>query len=186
MKKLASGLIACLFACTLFGCAASDEGQDGIVAKDSLEVLTQVWDNCPDSAAFPIMGGGYAAPVDGAPGAVEVSDADTLEALLVVPADAVSMLDGAASFTHAMNTNLLTAAAFHLADPNDASAFESAYKDAVMSNQWICGAPQVLVIAHLGGGYMVSIFGDEGLVESVKGGLVAAYPSAEITVEQSL
>ncbi len=186
MKKLASMLIACLFACTLFGCSNSGEGDSGAVAQDSLEVMTQVWENYPSAESFPIVGGGYVNFVDGAPGTVELSDTDSLSSLLIVPADAVSMLDGAAGFTHAMNTNLLTACAFHLADAGDASAFESAYKDTIMSNQWICGAPQVLVVAHLDGGYIVSIFGDEGLVAQVKDGLLAAYPSADITVEQTL
>lgn len=189
MKKLASIITACLFACVLFACSANngaDGGQDTIVAESSVEVLETIWAQCPESDRFPVVGGGYADPTDGAPGALDPSDTETLAMVLVVPEESASMLDDAASLVHAMNANVLTAGAFHFADPGDATAFEAAYQDAIMSNHWLCGAPQTLVIAHLGGGYMVTIFGDAGVAETVKGCLEAAYPAAEITVEKSL
>ncbi len=183
MKKILSCVLALvmLFAFTACGGAQKLEGVEAPV-----DVLNTVWNSYGETDKFFAMGGDYTNMVDNAPGAVDITDTDTMQALFACPADAVAMVDGAASLLHAMNANNFTAVAYHLADGVKADDFVAAAKAGVEAQQWLCGAPEQLSIAPLSTEYVVVAYGAADLVAAFEGYLSASFASTVFTVQQPL
>lgn len=186
MKKFLSILLACLLTFSLAGCAVKDTPKEEVSVKDSLEILTTVWSSYPDDNKFPIMGGDYNNMTDNEPGKFNTDDKETLRSLLVVPEDAAGLIDDAASMMHAMNANTFTGAAFHLSDPKTVRTFSDSLKNSVLNNQWMCGFPEVLLLAQIGDDYVVSAFGNADLMKTFKTQLEENYPSISILAEENL
>ncbi len=197
MKKL--GLIGFLIIMMLSLVACGkDKGADkteataeitteaAVEINDSLEIFTTVWATYGDDEKFSIAGGDYNNSVMDAPGAFDVADAESLDALLGVPSDAAGMIDGAASMMHMMNANTFTAGAYHIAESANQMVFCDKLKENIMNRQWMCGFPDTLIVASIGDSYVVSAFGNAEIIENFKAKLMAEYPMTEIVYEESL
>ncbi len=182
MKKAISLVLALVMLLSFTACGA--QKLEGVEAP--VDILNAVWNNYEESDKFFAMGGDYANIVDNAPGAVDIADADTMKALLACPADAVAMIDSAASLLHAMNANNFTGAAYHLASGVKADDFIAAIKAGIETQQWLCGAPEQLSIAKLSADYVVVAYGAADLVATFEGNLTAAFASTEFAVQQPL
>lgn len=160
--------------------------EEEVAITDSLEIFNNVWATYGDDEKFSIAGGDYNNSVMDAPGTFAVSDTESLDAMLGVPADAASLIDGAASMMHMMNANTFTAGAYHIADAANQQTFCDKLKDNIMNRQWMCGFPDTLIIVSIGDSYVVSAFGNAEIIETFKTKLTAEYPSAAIVYEESL
>ena len=152
---------------------------------DSLALLTKVWDSYTDDEKFPAAGGDYETSVDDAPGAFDPSNADNLNFLLTVPTEDASLIDDAASLMHMMNANTFTCGALRVKNGDDAAKLAEDLRDAIQNKQWMCGFPDKLVIATLGN-YVVSVYGDEELVNTFRDKLQAAYSDAAIAYDEMI
>ena len=79
MKKITSLALALALALTLTACGKKDNtagSGDSSVPADATALLTAVWDAHSDDEKFPAAGGDYENPVEDAPGAVSIADAD--------------------------------------------------------------------------------------------------------------
>ena len=150
------------------------------VAASALEILETVWGQFGDDEKFFAMGGDFDAMVDGAPG--KVTNTDFMSGNLIVPAEQVANITDAAALTHGMNANTFTGAAYAVADAN---AFATAMQTAIQGNQWICGFPEKLLIAEVGG-YVVVVFGHGDAVTPFKTKLTAAYPTTNVLVDEAI
>lgn len=190
MKKLLSFIVAFTLVLSMTACGKESGGQDSgketIEVKDSLEILTKVWESYTEENKFPVAGGDYTNMTDNAPGKFDVSDKESLRSLLVVPEDAAALIDDAADMMHMMNANTFTGAAFHVKDKADVKTFEDSLKEAVLNNQWICGFPEKLILCQIGEQYVVSAFGNGEMIEYFKTQLQEQYPGAEVVAEESL
>ena len=157
-----------------------------VEVTDSLEILTTVWGTYGDDEKFAIAGGDFNNSVMDAPGAFSVTDTESLDAILGVPADAADYIDDAASIMHMMNANTFTAGAYHMADNSNQQAFCEALKNNIMNRQWMCGFPDTLIVVTIGDSYVVSAFGNAEVIENFKTKLTAQYPVAEVLYEESL
>ena len=165
-------------ALSLAACGKKDDGKNNADAPaDSLALLTKVWDSYTDDEKFPAAGGDYETSVDDAPGAFDPSNADNLNFLLTVPTEDASLIDDAASLMHMMNANTFTCGALRVKNGDDAAKLAEDLRDAIQNKQWMCGFPDKLVIATLGN-YVVSVYGDEELVNTFRDKLQAAYSDA--------
>ena len=153
---------------------------------DSLEIFTTVWGTYGDEEKFAIAGGDYNNSVMDAPGAFNVSDVESLDAMLGVPADAASYVDDAASMMHMMNANTFTAGAYRVTDAANQQDFCEKLKDNIMNRQWMCGFPDTLIIVSIGDNYVVSAFGNAEIIDTFKTKLTAEYPMSKIVYEESL
>ena len=153
---------------------------------DSLEIFTTVWGTYGDEEKFAIAGGDYNNSVMDAPGAFNVSDVESLDAMLGVPADAASYVDDAASMMHMMNANTFTAGAYRVTDAANQQDFCDKLKDNIMNRQWMCGFPDTLIIVSIGDNYVVSAFGNAEIIDTFKTKLTAEYPMSKIVYEESL
>lgn len=140
---------------------SSDNGaaKGGFEAESATALLETVWGKFADSEKFPIMGGDYDNNQPDAPAAFNFENAEYMDGMLAIPADAAAMVNDAASMMHMMNANTFTAGAFRLADVANEEAFAAAVKENVMNRQWMCGFPEKLVIISDGNGFVVTAFG---------------------------
>ena len=201
MKKLFALLLATLMlvAFTACGNETTEPTNDDTAATTTtapapeaepapapLEVLNTVWNNYDEANKFFAMGGDYGTLVENAPGAVDVTNYDNFGGLLVCPAEAAGMIDDAASLVHSMNANTFTGAAYHLADASNKDAFVTAMQDAINGNQWMCGFPDKLIIAVVGGEYVLLTFGVNDAINPFETKLAAAYPDAVIAYNEAI
>jgi len=182
MKRALSLLMALAMVFCFVSCGAPK--LEGVEAP--VDILSKVWSSYGEAEVFFAMGGDYTTMVENAPGAVDISDAATMQALLACPENAVAMIDGAASLIHAMNANTFTGAAYHIADGKNADEFITAMKDAVATQQWMCGAPEQLLIAKLSADYVVVAYGATDLINTFSGKLTAAFESTEVVVQEAM
>ena len=181
MKKTISALLCAVLLLSLTACGASAPADTPDDAPASaLELLENVSNSYSDEEKFPAAGGDYSEENmrDGAPGNFSIRDAEILNSSLGFPADEAGKIDGAASLVHMMNLNTFTCGAFHVKNSGDVTALSAALRENILARRWMCGIPDKLVIATVGD-YIVSVYGNEELVDTFVSKLAAAYPSAK-------
>ena len=186
MKKTISLTLALVLALSLAACGKNgntDSSAD--VPADANTLLTTVWDSYTDDEKFPAAGGDYENPVEDAPGAVDISDADNLNYMLTLPVEDASKIDGAAALSHMMNANTFTCGAFHITSKDDVEAVANDLRDAIQSKQWMCGFPDKLVIFTYDQ-YVVSLYGDEELVNTFRDKFTATYSDSTIAYDEAI
>ena len=164
MKKITSLALALALALTLTACGKKDNtagSGDSSVPADATALLTAVWDAHSDDEKFPAAGGDYENPVD------------------------AGKIDGAASLSHMMNANTFTCGAFHVTSKDDVETVASDLRDAIQSKQWMCGFPDKLVIFTYDQ-YVVSLYGDEELVNTFRDKFTATYSDSTIAYDEAI
>ena len=186
MKKTISLTLALVLALSLAACGKNgNTGSSADVPADANTLLTTVWDSYTDDEKFPAAGGDYTTPVEDAPGAVDISDADNLNYMLTLPVEDASKIDGAAALGHMMNANTFTCGAFHITSKDDVDTVAQDLRDAIQSKQWMCGFPDKLVIFTYDQ-YVVSLYGDEELVNTFRDKFTAAYSDSVVAYDEAI
>ena len=187
MKKIISLVLAAVMVLSMAACnGANNETPDETQAPaanvpgSALEILENIWNAYGEDEKFAVIGGNMEAPVDGAPGNYDMAYAENLTWNLLVPADQLANVDQAATMIHMMNANTFTSGVVHMAAGADAAAFAAAMREAVQSNRWMCGFPETLVIAVIGGEYVLVAFGVNDAMNPFQTHLAEAYADAEI------
>ena len=192
MKKIFALLLAVVTVLSMAACGANKPvettpattvpptTEPAAVAASALEILETVWAQFGEEEKFFVMGGDFDNMVDGAPG--KVTNSDFIAGNLLVPADQTANITDVASLLHAMNANTFTCAAYAVADAN---AFATAMQTAIQGNQWMCGFPEKLLIAEVGG-YVVVAFGHGDAVNPFQTKQTAAYPTTQILVDEPI
>lgn len=189
MKKIMALLLAgaMVFGCVACGNGGSNDSQTKVEVADAQELLTKVWDTYGEDEKFFAMGGHFEAPVDNGPGSYDVAKAEDLEISYCIPADAVAMVDDAATIMHAMNANTFSAAAYHVTDAANVQTVIDGIKERTLNNQWMCGFPDELVIITVGEDYIVSAFGAADIVDNFQAKMTEVYgDAAVVSVEENL
>lgn len=182
MKRLFCATLALVMMLTFASCGGAK--LEGVEAP--IDILNTVWGTYGENEAFFATGGDYNNMVDNAPGAVDVSDAATLQSLFACGEEPAAMIDGAASLIHGMNANSFTGVAYHLNGTADAAAFATAMQASIAANQWMCGAPEKLFIASLSPEYVVVAYGASDIVNTFKDKVIASYATTTVLVEEDL
>ena len=151
--------------------------QPAASSGDPLSVLNTVWGTYSEDEKFPAAGGDYEHAVDGAPG--------SLASQLTFPAGDAGLIDSAAALTHMMNSNTFTCGAFHVASKDNVSQLAQDLRSEFQGKQWMCGFPDKLVVASMGQ-YVVSVYGDEELVNTFRDKLKGSYPSVTVLYDENL
>ena len=183
MKKIVSLALAMLLVLSLAACGSKNSGAGDV--SDALTLLNTVWATYSEEEKFPVSGGDYDHPVDDAPGAFDISNADNMDDMLGFPGPSVANLVDAASLMHMMNANTFTAGAFHVASSSDVDSVVSDLKDNIMNRQWMCGFPDKLVILTLGD-YVVSCYGAEDLVDQFSGKVTETFADAAVVCDEAI
>ena len=161
------------------------ENKPAAAVDDALTILNAVWNTYSDEEKFPAAGGDSEHAVDDAPGSFDVSNADSLSYLLTFPADDASLIDSAASLVHMMNLNTFTCGAFHVADANNVARLADDLRTTIQAKHWMCGFPDKLVIVTVGQS-VLSVYGNEELVNTFRDKLLASYPTAAAVYDEAI
>lgn len=183
MKKIVSLALAVLLVLSLAACGSKNSGTGDV--SDALTLLNTVWATYSEEEKFPVTGGDYDHPVDDAPGAFDISNADNMDYMLGFPGPSVANLVDAASLMHMMNANTFTCGAFHVTSKDDVETVASDLRDAIQSKQWMCGFPDKLVIFTYDQ-YVVSLYGDEELVNTFRDKFTATYSDSTIAYDEAI
>ena len=189
MKKFLTLLLAAAMTLSLAACGSKTDDNSGNNSQpaSALELLNAVWANYSDDDKFPATGGDYdeANMTEDAPGNFSVEDGDALDYSLSFPAADASKLSDAASLTHMMNANTFTCGALRAANADEVEGLAQDMRDAIQSKQWMCGFPERLVILT-SGQYVVSVYGNESLVNTFRDKFVAAHSGASTVYDEAI
>ena len=189
MKRLVALMLAFVLALGLTACGGGNKGaetaKDDTEGKSAVQILEDVW-AAYEGEKFAIAGGDYENMIMDAPGTVNVSDGETLDALLGFPAANAGMIDDGASMMHMMNQNTFTAGVYHVAKADDVQAVADSLKENIMNRQWMCGFPDDLVVYSVGASYVAAAFGAEEVVDNFEDALAGAYASAKVLYDEDL
>ncbi|MBQ2237968.1 MAG: bacteriocin transport accessory protein [Lachnospiraceae bacterium] len=163
-----------------------EQTQKEEVAKDAVEILSNVWGTYGEEEKFAAIGGDMEHPVDNAPGAFDISKAEDLDATLGFPQGNVSEIDDAASIMHMMNANTFTGATYHVTDAGNLDSLATAIKDNILARQWMCGFPDKLIVVQIGEDYLVTAFGNGEIMDNFLTKLQAQYSDAKILFEEAI
>ncbi len=189
MKKIVALLLALTLAVGLTACGgggSTETTKDDTEGKAAVDILTDVWTAYEEDEKFPIGGGAGDAIVMDAPGALDASDGETMDAMLGFPAASADKIDDAASMMHMMNQNNFTAAAYHVTSADDVQTVADAIKENLGNRQWMCGFPEQLVIYTVGNNYVVAVFGAADLVEDFDEEIEEVFTSTKVVYEGDL
>ncbi len=190
MKKLIALLLVMVMVMSMAACKANNkpdeekpQAAEKVEIKDTVEILTKTWEIFPTDLKFACAGGPGDAMVMDAPGAVPATDTDTLTYMLNVPETLHAQVVEAASLMHMMNANTFTAGAYKIT--GDVNAFVSTLKDGILSTQWMCGFPELLIIATVDD-YVIAFYGNTQLVNTFATYLTTAYRYCNVVVEENM
>ena len=195
MKKLISlALVLAMALSILAGCGttpadnggANNDAAEVAAPASALEVLENIWALYGEDEMFPVIGGNMEAPVDGAPGNYDMAYVENLPFNLVVPHTELANVTEAATMIHMMNANTFTAGVVKMADGTDMAAFADTMADALKNNQWMCGMPEHMIIADMGGNYMLIAFGVNDAMVPFSNHLTEAYANVTPIYSESM
>ena len=190
MKKLLSIFLAAILTFSLVACTAREKTENSSSEAEvasALELLVNVWESYEEDEKFAAAGGDMSEEnmTMNGPGKFSTKDAAALDTTLGFPEGSVEKIDEAASLVHMMNANTFTCGAFHVKEAGDLAGVSAAIKDNIMRRQWMCGFPDKLVIMQVGN-YLISVFGENEIVDSFQTKLSAAYSSAELLCDEPI
>ena len=81
-----------------------------------------------------------------------------------------------------MNANTFTAGAYQVKRGEDIDALARQLETNILSRQWICGFPDKVLVAHVGG-CLIGAFGAEELIDNFKTHLGECYSNVVIVSE---
>ena len=194
MKKIISLVLVCVMLLSLAACGTKKAEQTtpatteapAVTVESSLAVLESIWALYGEDEKFAVIGGNMEAPVDGAPGNYDMAYAENLTWNLLVPADQLANIDEAATMIHMMNANTFTCGVVHLTEGTDAAAFAQVMRDAIQGNMWMCGFPETLTVAVIGGEYVLIAFGVNDAMGPFEAHLAEAYAGVTPIYSESM
>ena len=190
MKKYITLFLSIFLAMSLTACGNKTDSPDAsgkAEIKDAKELLTTVWNSYEEDEKFAVAGGDMTEEnmTEDAPGTFGITDADELDRMLGFPAADAEKIDDAASIMHMMNANTFTCGAYHLKNAEDVETVAADLKENVMGRQWMCGFQDKLVVISVDD-YLVSVFGNEELVNTFKDKLTQTYENAKVISEDGI
>ena len=194
MKKIISLVLVCVMGLSLAACGtkapaettAPATTEPAVSVESALAVLEDIWAHYGEDEKFFVVGGNMENPVDGAPGNYDMAYAENLSWNLLVPAEQLANVDQAATLIHAMNANTFTSGVVHLTEGTDAAAFAQVMRDAIQGNMWMCGFPETLTVAVIGGEYVLIAFGVNDAMNPFMTHFAEAFPGADILFNEAV
>lgn len=162
------------------------EEKDETPATGAEAVVEKIWGAYAENDKFP-CGGGDSENMDfEGPAAFDITKTDELDGTLGLPAELAGSLESAASFMHMMNANTFTGACYEVKEGTDVAAFAETLKTNILTRQWMCGIPETLVIIDIDGEFVISAFGADDIIQTLKTNTTAQYASATVVVETAV
>lgn len=183
MKKILAMIL--VIAMTVSVAACGKDKKEDPEGATPLDILTKVWDSYEKDEKFNAVGGDPANGVMDKPGKFLVADIENLDVQLGFPQASAALIEDAASLVH-MIGNLFTAGAYYVTDPSEIELLTSDLQDNILSRQWLDAVPDKLVIVSVGENVVISVFGQEDLVDTFREKLVSTYDEVKVYAEEKI
>ena len=175
MNKILKASAAVLLCLTCFGCSSADTKQD-IQYENPQMLMSAVW-NKMNSPEKPSITGGFGENmVQDAPKEVDLADASGLSIMFNVPKVIIDHSTAGATMTNAMLSNLFTASAWQLEDPEEMNLMAEQAKKFLETNHWLDGVPQCYAILANGKDLLIA-YGTAVVVDDFCKAAASADPS---------
>lgn len=195
MKRLTILFFMVMFIFMLAGCGSGNGGSQSGMGEnpeeseesqygEALDVLSAIRQSYKEEDMFAIYGGNQENAVMDAPGKFDISKTEEMKVNLGLPEELWDDIDDAASMVHMMNANIFTGAVYHLKDGTDSNDFADVVKTNIMATQWICGQPDTLVIIEVKGNYIITAYGEAGIMETFKDNALSALDGSQVIMEE--
>ena len=133
-----------------------------------------------------VYGGAVENSVADGPGDLDMMNADELTTRYLLPESHLPLVQEGASLVHLMNNNIFTAAVFKLTDSQRLNTVAKDLRDNVQQNRWICGQPDKLLIADMGDGQLLMVFGSNDAMDGFRTNMTKVYPNANILYSENI
>ena len=191
MKKYIALLLALAAVFSLAACGRKNDateptttGKPVEVPSTALALLESVWNAYGENDKFYAMGGSYDEDetknnnVENAPGKYAL-DHDGMTAVLMVPSEKLGDIAEAASLMHGMMANNFTSGAYKLKEGVDAKACGEAMHDSIVSQRFLCGAPEAILVVVIED-YVIATYGLKELLDVQGAKITSLYPNAQV------
>ena len=188
MRKAVLLFLSVMMVSVLSGCGGqkdsqAEQGGGQSQYTEALEVLNQVIEAYGEDELFSMYGGDQENAVMDGPGKFDIAKTEELESVYGLAADQSSNIEDAATMVHLMNANTFTGAVYRIKEGVDMNAFADALKSCILARQWICGQPDTLVLINVDGRYIITAFGEAGIIENFKTNALSALSGAQVITE---
>ena len=188
MRKAVLLFLSVMMVSVLSGCGGqkdsqAEQGGGQSQYTEALEVLNQVIEAYGEDELFSMYGGDQENAVMDGPGKFDIAKTEELESVYGLAADQSSNIEDAATMVHLMNANTFTGAVYRIKEGVDMNAFADALKSCILARQWICGQPDTLVLINVDGRYIITAFGEAGIIENFKTNALSAFSGAQVITE---
>lgn len=183
MKKFLAIILVIVMTVSVAACG-KDKKEDP-AGKSPLEILTKVWEAYGEDEKFNAAGGDPANGVTDKPGKFDVEDIENLDVQLGFPQASAALIEDAASLVH-MIGNIFTAGAYYVTDPSEIELLTSDLQDNILSRQWLDAIPDKVLIVSVGEHVVISVFGQEELVDTFEEKLVSIYDDVKVYAEEDV
>ena len=188
MRKAVLLFLSVMMASVLSGCGGqkdsqAEQGGGQSQYTEALEVLNQVIEAYGEDELFSMYGGDQENAVMDGPGKFDITKTEELESVYGLAADQSSNIEDAATMVHLMNANTFTGAVYRLKEGVDMDDFADELKSCILARQWICGQPDTLVLINVDGRYIITAFGEAGIIENFKTNALSALSGAQVITE---
>lgn len=154
--------------------------------NQSVEILQNIWNQYADEERFACYGGEIENSTSDAPGSLDVKNAEEMINRYLLPEQQLASVEEGASLVHMMNSNIFTGVAVKLAPSTNMTGLYEAWRDTIQKNRWICGQPDRLLMADVGGSHLLMVFGSTEAVQTFSDKLGMAYPQARVLYVEAI
>lgn len=216
MKKLITLLLVLTMVLSMAACASNETDNkdnettenttdatenvtddNAVSGTGAVDILTKVWDLYPEDEKFFVSGGNMEYHIEqmekdenylppNAPGVYDLAYAENLPYVLYIPEAELANIDEAATMVHGMLANNFTSGVVHVKAGTDVTAMAGAIKDNLAQTQWICGTPDQMLVAVVGGEYVLLAFGVNDAMNPFVARFGEAYPDADVIYSGSI
>lgn len=183
-KKIFSVLCVLALMVSLSACGGAKKENQVNISVD--EAFNKIWSLYSEEEKFPVMGGDIANASSEGPALYSLSEIDGLSFIFYIPAEKIEKIDSMASMVHMMNSNTFTGAVIKLSDASELDAFVATLKSSLDMVQWMCGAPDKLIICKLSDDVLVYAFGEGTIIEAFKAKVAEAFKDSTVITEEDI
>ena len=146
----------------------------------ALELLEPIWMGLGGEHQPAAYGGHFSEEYSSGPATYELTYADELANVLMLPTDKMDSVEDAATVVHLLNANSMTAGVVKLKEGTDVKAFADAVADRITNNQWICGFPEWMSVVQINDNFLFIAYGVYDLVAPMVENMDSSWNTKEL------
>lgn len=149
-------------------------------------ILGDIWAQYEPQERFSVYGGIPELPVADAPGDLKLEQSEKWANRCCYPIAHLDALEQGAALTHLLNETLFTAAVFRLSAVETVPAVLRDWRTEIQRSKWQTVTPERLLLAQVGGRYLVMALGSKAHICTFRQKLTQAYPTARVAYEEPI